>query len=130
MQAAKTTTFSEHFSSPCISLCHASHLLPMLDLSILDNCTSACVLNKIVESFRLGVLLLLMEKGAKMIRCLTTPEMTRTVLHVLRDELLRDQRANIDDDDEKEVEDSGEEMEEEKDNVRMIVQEIRRAIGA
>jgi hypothetical protein len=43
---------------------------------------------------------------------------------------LRFQRENLDDDDENEVEDSGEEMEEEKDNARMIVQEIRRAIGA
>jgi hypothetical protein len=71
-----------------------------------------------------------MEKGTGMIRCLATPETTRRVLYVFRDQPLRFQRDNLDDDDENEVEDSGEEMEEEKDNAPMIVQEIRRAIGA
>jgi hypothetical protein len=43
---------------------------------------------------------------------------------------LRFDRQDIDDDDGNEVEDSVEETEEEKKNVRMIVQEIRRALGA
>jgi uncharacterized membrane protein YebE (DUF533 family) len=37
---------------------------------------------------------------------------------------------DIDDEDENEIEDDIEETGEEKENVRMIVQEIRRAIGA
>jgi hypothetical protein len=69
----------------------------MLDQSILDNFTSACASNKIVESVRLGGLPLLMENGTRMIRSLTTPEVTRKVLYVFRDELLRFQRANLDD---------------------------------
>jgi hypothetical protein len=61
---------------------------------------------------------------------LATLETRRRVLYVFRDEPLRFQRENLDDDDENEIEDSGDEMEEGKDNARMIVQEIGRAIGA
>jgi hypothetical protein len=136
---------------------HASHLLQMLDLSIfgattrliarmnennfhdvqnnhivkiLDSFISARAPNKIVESFRLGGLSLLMEEGTRIIRCLVTPETARRVLYVFRDERLRFHMEDIDDDDENEIEDDMEETEEEKENVRMIVQEIRRALGA
>jgi hypothetical protein len=95
----------------------------------LDNFTSTCASKKIVESFRLGGLPLLMEKGTRMIRCLAPLETAQRVLYVFRDEPSRFQRANLDDD-ENEFEDSGEKMEKEKDNARMIVQEIRGAVGA
>jgi hypothetical protein len=76
------------------------------------------------------ILSLFMEKGPRMIRCLATAETAPRVLYLFRDEPLRFQGANPDDDDESQVEHSGEEMEEKKGNVHMIGEEIRWAIGA
>jgi hypothetical protein len=58
-----------------------------------------------------------------------TPETARRVLYVFRDERLRFNMEDFDDD-EDEVEEHVEEAEGEEENVRMIVQEIRRVIGA
>jgi hypothetical protein len=60
-----------------------------------------------------------------MIRHLVTPETVRAVLSILRDEQLRFHFENLDDGDENDVKGYGKETKEEKDNVRMIVQEIR-----
>jgi hypothetical protein len=98
-------------------------------VKVLDSFASACAPNKIVQSFKLGGLSLLMEEGTRTIRCLVTPETARRVLYVFRDERLRFNMEDFDDD-EDEVEEYVEEAEGEEENVRMIVQEIRRVIGA
>jgi hypothetical protein len=51
-------------------------------------------------------------------------------LDVFRDEPLRFNIEHLDENDENEVEDDVKETEEEKENVEMMVQEIRRAMGA
>jgi hypothetical protein len=94
----------------------ASHLLPMLGLStfgatkrliarvndnevhavqtshimeILDNFTSVCTRNEIVESFGLRGMSLLIEEGMRIIRCLAPSEVAGRVLGAVRDEPLR-----------------------------------------
>jgi hypothetical protein len=71
-----------------------------------------------------------MEEGMRMSRCFVPLETARRVPDVRRDELLRFNLENLDDGDENEGQNDVEEMEEEKETVRMSVQEIRRAIGA
>jgi hypothetical protein len=99
-------------------------------VKILHSFTSACAPNEIVESFRLGGMSLLMEERTRINRCFVTPETARRVLDIFPDPPLRFYISYLDENDKNEVEDGVKETKEEKENVQMILQEIRGAIGA
>jgi hypothetical protein len=99
-------------------------------VKILHSFTSACAPNEMIESFGLRGMSMLMEERMRINRCFVTPETARRILDIFRYDLLRFNIEDLDENDETEVEYDVKAKEEEKKNVQMIVQEIRRAIGA
>jgi hypothetical protein len=143
-----------HKITPIFLPPHASHLLQMLDLclfgvtkriisrmndrdfhylqtthivKILDSFMAACTPSNIIASFRLGGLSLFLDDptGSRILRCCVTVETARRVLYVFKDDKLR---FNMEDLGEEEDEEdfTPDETEEDEENTRAIVEEIKR----